>query len=287
MLEAGTFEKEELSARWQGADLLVLSSPSDGGIAIKGSIEPFSIAENNEWVDVGTLTMNVNQTRSDFDFSVGTIEFAMESLTADSANGPFSMGAISLTADTSIDASRLNGTSTFSIDDVVVPGMGNVALAMDFSLQRLDAESLRVITMALRKAQEEDDPQAAMQEIYPQIENDVEKLVSAGALIRFNQLDLRLPQGMLSTKLMVEFAEMDEDATFSWSSVLLAMTASMDMRVPVEMYEFVQMMNPQAESLVAMGVLKRAGDDYVMVAEYAQGLLNVNGAPMPIPMPTM
>ena len=46
-------------------------------------------------------------------------------------------------------------------------------------------------------------------------------------------------------------------------------------------------MNPEAEALVAMGVLKRSGDDYVMDAEYAQGLLNVNGAPMPIPMPAM
>jgi uncharacterized protein YdgA (DUF945 family) len=287
MLEAGSFEKDELSARWQGADLLVLSNPANGGIAIEGSIEPFSIAEDREWVDIGTFTVNVNQAPGGFDFSVGTIEFAMDSLTADSANGPFSMGEFSLAAETSIDDSRLSGTSTLSIEDVVVPGMGNVAMAMDVSLERLDAEPLQEITMALREAQEEDDPQSAMQALYPRIEKDVEKLISAGARIRFDQLDLRLPQGMLSTTLMVEFAELDEDAAFSWSSVLLAMTASMDMRVPVELYEFVQMMNPQVESLVAMGVLKRQGDDYIMVAEYAQGLLNVNGAPMPIPMPTM
>jgi uncharacterized protein YdgA (DUF945 family) len=287
ILEAGSFEKDKLSATWQGADLIVLFNPANGGIAIEGSIEPFSIAEDREWVDIGALTVNVDQTPGDFDFSVGTIEFAMDSLTADSASGPFSMGGFSLAAETSIDDSRLNIASTLSIDDVVVPGMGNVAMAMDVSLERLDAAPLRVVTTALREAQEEDDPQAAMQALYPQIEKDVEKLISAGARIRFDQLDLRLPQGMVSTTLMIEFAEMDEDAAFSWSSVLLAMTASMDTRVPVELYEFVQMMNPQAESLVAMGVLKRQGDDYIMVAEYAQGLLNVNGAPMPIPMPTM
>lgn len=287
VLEAGSFEKDELSATWQGADLLVLSNPADGGLAIKGSIEPFSIAEDREWVDIGALTVNVNQVPGDFEFSVGTIEFAVDSLTADSANGPFSMGEFSLAAETSIDDSRLNVASTLSIGDVVVPGMGNVAMAMDVSLERLDAEPLQVVMTALRQAQEEDDPQAALQALYPEIEQDVEKLVSAGARIRFDQLDLRLPQGLVSTKLMIEFAEMDEDAAFSWSSVLLAMTASMDMRVPIELYEFAQMTNPQAESLVAMGILKREGDDYVMVAEYAQGLLNVNGAPMPIPMPTM
>jgi len=286
-LEAGSFEQDELSARWEGAALLVLSNPANGGISISGSVEPFSITENNEWVDIGTVTVNVNQSRSDFDFSVGTLEFAMESLTAESANGPFSMGAISLAADTSIHDSRLNGTSTFSVNGIVVPGLGTVAMAMDVSVQRLDAESLQIITAALRAAQEEDDPEAAMQTLYPRIEKDVEKLVSSGAEIRFNQLDLRLPQGKVSSKFTVEFAEMDADEPFSWASVLLAMTASMHMRVPIELYELAQTMNPQAESLIAMGILKRAGDDYVMEAEYAQGLLNVNGAPLPIPMPTM
>jgi hypothetical protein len=47
------------------------------------------------------------------------------------------------------------------------------------------------------------------------------------------------------------------------------------------------MMNPQAGSLVAMGFLVKDGEDYVMAAEYAQGLVNVNGAPMPLPIPGM
>jgi hypothetical protein len=45
------------------------------------------------------------------------------------------------------------------------------------------------------------------------------------------------------------------------------------------------MMNPQAGSLIAMGILQQEGEDYVMKAEYAQGLVSVNGAPMPIPIP--
>ncbi len=45
------------------------------------------------------------------------------------------------------------------------------------------------------------------------------------------------------------------------------------------------MMNEQAGALVAMGILVAEDDDYVLNAEYAQGLFNVNGAPMPIPMP--
>lgn len=58
-------------------------------------------------------------------------------------------------------------------------------------------------------------------------------------------------------------------------------------RMPMALFEMAKMMNPQAGSLVAMGILIKDGDDYVMAAEYAKGMLNVNGPPMPIPMPGM
>jgi len=287
VLEAGSVSKDDVSATWQGADLLVISNPSSGGISIAGSVQPFSITENLERIDFGAIRVSVEEAQSDFGFSVGSIDLEMESLTAESANGPFSMGAWSLTAKTSIDDARLNGTSTFSMKDLVVPSMGNVALAMDISMHSLDAESLGIIAAALREVQNEDNPEAALQAIYPQIEGDVQKLVSSGAEIHINQFDLRLPQGKLTTSLLLNFGKMDDDAKFSWSSVLLAMTASMNMRIPIALYDLVKMMNPEAESLVAMGILKRSGDDYIMDVEYAQGLLNVNGAPMPIPMPAM
>ncbi len=287
VLEAGSFGKDGLEASWQGADLLVESNPASGNISVAGSIQPFSITGNDGQVAIGAITVDANEQQSNFGFSVGTVDFKMASLSTENADGPFSMGALALSVDTSIDDSRLSGTSTFSIQEVVVPGQGEFALAMDISLHGLHAESLGVIATALRNAREDGNPEAALQAIYPQIEDDVQKLVAAGAEFRFDQFDLMLPQGKMSTTLRVEFAEMDEDAKFSWSSVLLKMTASMDLRVPVELYEFAKMMNPEAETLVAMGILKRDGDDYVMVAEYAQGLLNVNGAPMPIPMPAM
>ncbi len=129
------------------------------------------------------------------------------------------------------------------------------------------------------------DPGTALARLFPQIEGDLQKIVASGAEIRVEQLDVTLPQGKVTTKLLVEVAEGDSGAEFSWSSVLLAMTASATVRMPAALFEFLKTMNPQANALVAMGILQRDGDDYVMNAEYAQGLLNVNGAPLPIPMP--
>jgi uncharacterized protein YdgA (DUF945 family) len=160
-------------------------------------------------------------------------------------------------------------------------------LTTEMSVERLDAASLRVITSAFQEAQAADDPEVALKMMYPQIEADVQKLVSAGGTLRFERLDITLPQGTLETKIDIEFAELDAGSAFSWPAVLLGMTAKIDLKLPAALYEMAQMMNPQAGSLVAMGILIREGDDYVMDAEYAQGLMNVNGAPMPIPMPGM
>ena len=52
------------------------------------------------------------------------------------------------------------------------------------------------------------------------------------------------------------------------------MTGKVDVRIPGAIYQMAAMMNAQAGSLVAMGVLVQDGEDYVMNAEYAQGLFN-------------
>lgn len=124
-----------------------------------------------------------------------------------------------------------------------------------------------------------------MQMLFPAIEGDLQTLASSGAELRFDQLDITLPQGTVETKIVMDVAEMDASVDFSWPSVLLKMTASVDIKVPAELFDLARSMNPQAGSLIAMGILQKDGDNYVMVAEYAKGLVTVNGAPMPIPIP--
>jgi hypothetical protein len=53
----------------------------------------------------------------------------------------------------------------------------------------------------------------------------------------------------------------------------------------VKFFDMVLEMSPEAGALVAMGFLQKDGDYYEMRAECAKGLLTVNGAPLPIPLP--
>ncbi len=78
--------------------------------------------------------------------------------------------------------------------------------------------------------------------------------------------------------------ESDDDDEFSWPAMLLALNASADIRLPVELFETIQTMSPEAGGAVAMGYLKKDGDHYQMRAELAKGILTVNGAPMKFPL---
>jgi uncharacterized protein YdgA (DUF945 family) len=287
LLEAGNYQHDELQAEWQGADIAIQTDWSTGAMVVDGGIEPFTLTDKSDTAHFGAITIVAKQVKSDYGFNVGTAEFSMDSFAIDSIGTSATVGKISLAGNADVADARLNVGSRVAVDEIVIPGMGDMNFVLDLALNRLDAASMQVITNALREAQGAADPEAALAAVYPQIEGDVQKIVSSGAELRIDQLDLTLPQGKVTTKIVVNIPADDSPADFAWSSVLLALTASADVRMPAVLFDFVQAMNPQAAGLVAMGILLQDGEDYVMNAEYAQGLLSVNGAPMPIPMPGM
>ena len=287
LLEAGDFQGDEVQLEWQGADIAVKTNWSEGAMLIDGHIEPFTITEGSDTARFGAISIVADQVRSDYGFNVGSGEFSIDSFVVESASAPVNVGKVSFAADANVDDARLNIGSRVAIDKIVIPGMGDMNFLLNLALNRLDAASMQVIAAAFREAQSSRNPDAALADLFPQIEGDLQKIVSSGAELRIDQLDLTLPQGKVTTKILVEIPEGDASADFAWSSVLLAMTASADIRMPTALFEFIRAVNPQADALVAMGIFQQDGDDYVMNAEYAQGLLSVNGAPMPIPMPGM
>ena len=287
LLEAGDFQGAEVRAEWLGADIAVQTDWSTGALVVNGRIEPFTITEGIDTARFGAMSIVVDQVKSDYGLNVGTGEFSIDSFVIESVGTSATVGKISLATDANVADARFNIGSRVAVDEIVVPGMGNMNFVLDLALNRLDAASMQIIVSAFKQAQTAADPDAALAALFSQIEGDLQKIVSSGAEIRIDQLDLTLPQGEVTTKILVDIPEGDSSADFAWASVLLAMTASADIRMPLALFEFVRAMNPQADALVAMGILQQDGDDYVMNAEYAQGLLSVNGAPMPIPMPGM
>jgi len=287
LLESGEFQNEEVQIAWQGADVDVQANNTMGAYVIDGRVEPFTIAADGETVEIDAITVSADQLKSDYGFYVGTAALDIESLVAESTNAPGTIGNISFSADASIDDERLSVTSKAAIAEIVVPGMGEMDFALDLSLNGLDAAAMQIINGAFKEAQGAINPDEALANLFPQIEPELQKIVAAGAEIRIDQLDVTLPQGKMMMSMNVNVPEGDGAADFSWGSVLINMTAAADMRMPASLFDMLQMMNPDAGGLIAMGIMIRDGEDYVMNAEFENGQLLINGAPLPFPIPGM
>ena len=156
---------------------------------------------------------------------------------------------------------------------------GDTTANIDLTLDGWDADAVGRVSEALDRAQGNPDPMMA----FASTEEDLADLVAAGLAFRINRFDMTLPQGALESKMEITVPE-SERGSFDWPSVLLAMEASADVTIDDLLDPFLM---TDMQAAVAMGVLRPEGDNYVMEAEYKQGLLTVNGAPMPIPIPGM
>ncbi len=284
-LEAGSTDVEAARLAWQGADITVQTNPRAGSVSFEGEVSPLSFLDEDGGFEFGRIAVDGQQNRTPFGFNVGTIHIELESVAINSvANPAMQFGPLAIDAKSDIDGEKVNASTKFTINSVPTPGLGDVDVTLDMTLDRVDARSFQKIAEAVRNAQASADPQQAIQSMYPLVEDDVQKMLSSGLEIRFNQFDISSPSGELTTKFQFSLPPTDSDAEFSWSALLLALDASADVRLPVALYEMAELMSPDVGMLVAMGIFKKDGEYYEMKAEYSRGLVTVNGAPMPIPI---
>ena len=287
-MAAGSTDVEAARLSWQGADVTVQTNPHGGSVSFEGEVLPLSFLDEDGGFEFGRLAVDGHQNRTPFGFNVGTIHVELESVAINSvANPTMQFGPLAIDAKSGIAGDKVNASTKFTISNVPTPGLGDVDITLDMALDRVDARSFQKIAAAVRSAQASADPQQAIQSMYPLIEDDVQKILSSGLEVRFDQFDISSPNGDLTTRFQFSLPPTDPDTDFSWSALLLALDASANVRLPVALYEMAELMSPDVGMLVAMGIFKKDGEYYEMKAEYSQGLVTVNGAPMPIPLPGM
>lgn len=277
LLEAGSMN----DMSWGPGDLKVEADARARDVSIKGGFDSFTFqSEDDNTFALGTFDVSSDMTMTDYGYAVGDIAFSIDTITIMSSDTSVSIGPINLDADTEMDGDRVNATTSMDFAVAGVPPIGDIAWAMDVTLAGLDAGATGRLQQSLENAGDVDDPMM----LYGMVESDLLDLAARGFEMRFDKLDVSLPHGTVVTKMAFSLPESDRHS-FSWPAALLALEADADIRIPVGLYEFATMMNPQANTMVAMGFLKKNGDNYEMAASYRKGLLTVNGAPMPIPIP--
>lgn len=287
LLEAGGFDRGDTRMSWQGTDLRIKSNPQNGDLSIAGDVLPFEIGDENGSAAFGAIEVDAGQEGTRYGFRIGKIDLSVDGANFVSGGNASSVERLVISADSDIDGGRVNGKSHLEITGAEMPGIGRSGMVVDISLKNIDAESFGVIKAAADRANESGNPQIDFDTFYPQVENELKALAGAGAEIRIERFDISLPQGTVVSSLAIGVPELEKGKTFTWPGAALGATADLQLRIPTEVYEMLVVINPQTNVLLATGMLQRDGDDYVMDAKYAKGLVTVNGAPMPMPMPGM
>jgi uncharacterized protein YdgA (DUF945 family) len=286
LLEAGSRNFDGKTAEWQGADVTVHTNPATGSVSLKGDVLPWSVLDELGSIKFGDMTIDGRQEESPYGLGTGSVQLEMGPVDIENNYSPGTgFNKLSFNASSKVDGDRVNAASKVDISDIRLPAFENIDVAMDLVLNRLDALSFHKIAQALQTTSGSADPESAIEDLYPLIEADLQKLLVAGFEIRIDRFDVTLPIGKVTTKLRFDLPPSSPATAFSWPALLLALDASADIRLPVELFNMVLEMSPEAGALVAMGFLQKDGDFYEMRAEYAKGLLTVNGAPLPIPLP--
>ncbi len=276
-LEAGSMN----DISWGPGELKVKADAGARDISLKGGFDSFTFnSKDDNTFALGTFDLASDMTMTNYGYSVGDMAFSIDTINITSSGTSVSMGPINMDAGTRLDGDRVNATTTMDFAMAGVPPIGDIAWAMDVTLTGLDAGAAGRLQRALESAADVGDPAT----LYSMVERDLFDIAARGFELHFDKLDVTLPQGTLFTKLNFLLPESDRQS-FTWPGALLALEADADVRIPVGLYEYATMMNPQANAMVAMGFLKKNGDNYEMVASYKKGLLTVNGAPVPIPIP--
>ena len=280
MADPGSHEAGDSRASWGKTDIRFSTDPKAEAFVIGGDIESIALVDGPDTLNIGPTTFSANQRPTRFGFAVGDFEMSMESVSVEENNiEVVSFGPFAMSGDSEIDGERLNGRGEVSIKGVEVPGYGDMGLDVAVRFSGVDGQSLGRVTAAL-EAVDDDIP---AQELMALLDEDLRQLVASGLEVNFERFDFDLPQGPVSARINVAVEESDP-ADFVWTSALLDTTADADLTVAAGFVDFAMMMNPQAGVLVNMGLLRKNGEIYEMRAEYAKGLLTVNGAPMPIPL---
>jgi len=281
VLEAGTYSKDGNTSTWGPVDIVVSTDAGATAFEFDGTIDALDVLRNGETMSLKGLRVSGEQQSSGFGFMVGDIDYELESMSLIGGATPVTIGPMSLGATTSVNDGETAGKASFSMTVADTPNVGDVGLAMDITMAGVDADALQAFIEAAESlGPTAADPAMALGPLEPALK----KLLAGGAELNFDKFNMSIPQGTIETTINLLVKESDS-ADFEWTALLLATEAEASIRIPEAVMDFIIAMNPQANAVVGMGYLKKSGDAYEMDAAYKKGLLTINGAPMPIPLP--
>ena len=280
VVEPGSLESDGSAASWGDTNIELSTDHSAASFTIDGFIDSLEVSDAGDTLRLGRTTFAGEQRPSRFGISVGDFEIKLASVAvAEYGAETYRLGAVSLSGTSDIDGDRVNGDVRLGIEALTVPGYGESDFDVAMRFNGLDGAALGRMLRKLDDAGEEASPE----ELRLLLQDDLERLVAAGFELHVDRFDFDLPQGPVALKMRFNVDE-SGNGDFDLTSLLMTLDAEADLTASTGFVDHAMAMNPDAGAIIGMGYLRKTGDVYEMRAEYAKGLLTINGAPMPIPL---
>ena len=279
VLSAGSKTTDGKTATWENVRINISTSSRNGSVTFDGDIGALSFEDDQEVISFGGLTFMGKQTMTQYGFATGHAEAALGAVAVETGGMPTAvMTGMTITTDSAVNDGLLDANTYIQITGQTIAEFGDVSVTVNIVLAGADAVALGVVTQRLESMS----ASAAPAQVVMLAGEDFKDLFAAGFEVRFDQLDVELPMGTVTSKISFEVPPTDR-ASFEWTSLLLGVVASADITVPQGLVDFALQMNPQAaDAIISMGYLKQKGDVYELEAHYKKGLLTVNGVPIPL-----
>ncbi len=280
ILEPGSLEADGGTASWGDANIELATDYAAESFDIEAVIDSLVVSDAGDTLSLGRTTFSGDQRPSRFGISLGDFDINIDSVAVEEAGvETYRLGKVSLSGTSDIAGDRVNGDVRLGIGALIVPGYGESDFDVAMRFSGVDGAALGRMVQNLEAAGDDATPQ----ELQLLLRDDLEALVAAGLELHVDRFDFDLPQGPVSLKMRLTLDESDAPR-FDLSSVLMTLDAEADLTASAGFVDQAMAMNPDAGAIIGMGYLRRNGDVYEMRAEYAKGLLTINGAPMPIPL---
>lgn len=272
VLEAGSTDVDGNTASWGDVDIVVTTSPSSGDIGFEGVIPSFEIVSRTDSMQVESIRFSGEQRPTPYGVRVGPLNISIGSI--GSAALRRNIGPFSFESRSSLDDERISFDVAFNVENTPLDYFGDGSMTLEMRIVDADGGALANIRRRLDRY--------SYDFTRVDLDADTRRLAAAGFEFHIDKLDIRLPQGDITTTVHIE-VEPSDARDFAWTSLMLKSSARAELSIPAALVEVATTGNPDLHAAIALGYLRLEGEAYVLKAELKNGLLEVNGAPTPLP----
>ena len=269
-LDRGDADSMPLSARMTGA--LDFGGTFAAVLRIEAGATPVE-----DPIDGNAASWSTIDLRFDVGASGGGFELSIDSLQAEDASGRYALGPIAIAGSAEASGGRVDMRFRASLHIDEAPGVDASRIAVEAGLDGVDGARLARLRDVVAAMASEADDAAAM----AAMEREILAVLAAGLEFRLDRLDIEVPRGRTETRLSLTMASSDA-VDYDWSSALEAMVCDAELSVAEAAVEAAMQTNDSIVAAVGTGFLKKDGEVYRMRVKCSNGLMTVNGAPLPL-----